>query len=141
MQQSYLRNQLVLFSGDHRGRFKPLIESIQRNFPQIQIYNAVNYYNGLQVLLSLSIDLLVTEAETRTGDILVYIAAGRRIPVLVIIDGHEAPDYLQQLTAMEARFAHSGQTDQQIMERIEATLFSSKRRPTGKPLLDIRALI
>ena len=111
----------VLFSGQNMEAFQPIIQKLQTDRPQIQIYQALTHYDALQLILSLSFDLMVSETGTRAGMDLIDMALSRQVPTLGIFDGKAPPGSFRP-RAPQVTFIHFDQNAEDIVKVIDETL-------------------
>jgi len=124
----------VLFSAQDMEAFQPIIQKLQTDCQQLQIYQASTHYDALQLILSLSFDLMVSETGTRAAMDLIDMALNRQIPTLGLFNG-KAPPESSYPGAPQLAFIHFGQNIEDILKVIDETL-AIQCRPRWRRLWD-----
>jgi hypothetical protein len=100
------KHRKVLFSGGEIGNLNPLVEQLQADCPLIQFYQASTYDDGLQLLLSLSFDLLIAGLNNKANAALVDLALSRQVPVIIFLNGKESPEIIKHLDHLKPKASY-----------------------------------
>jgi hypothetical protein len=122
MKNSIPKHRKVLFSGGEMGMLKPVAQQLRADCPQVRVYQVFTYDDGLQLLLSLSFDLFISELESEPSADLLDLALSRQVPVLVILNGKEPPDFLKRLRSLKVKTVYSQQDIEEVACQIEKVL-------------------
>jgi hypothetical protein len=122
MKRSYIKHQKVLGLSANLRFLSLLKTEILGTYPQIQFYRATNHEDGLQMILSLSFDLVVLELSEELPPALIHLAVSRQFPVLALFNGDEFDEILEGARGLHKCAVFSKSDAKQILPLIEQIL-------------------
>ena len=124
MKTSISKHRKVLISSGEIGGLEAVVRQLRADCSQVQIYEAFTYDEGLQLLLSLSFDLFISHVDFQARNDLIDLALDRKVPVLVIHNGKEPPDFVKRLGSLRLESISSQQEVGEVACDIEKVLAS-----------------
>lgn len=118
MKKSLKKHAKVLVLNEETRLLRALEEETVRAYPEIQFYSAATYLDGLQLLLSLTFDLVVSEIEKEPGLSLMDVIISRRFPLLAMLDGGESVNLTKGLKNLDRCTAATQKDSQELITNL-----------------------
>ncbi len=87
-------------------------------YPTILLYKATTYEEGLQLVLSYTFDLVISEMGLKQGAEIIDLASRRNFPVVIISENGRSTEKLRRLYGPNIKAVSSKQDTMKIVQRI-----------------------
>ena len=67
---------------------------VSKVYPQVQFYKTTTYEDSLQMMLSLTFDLFISEIRKEPGSALIDLAISLKLPILALTNGAESHEII-----------------------------------------------
>ena len=122
MKNSLRNHKMVLGVHSHMEHLLEIEKELMGAHPTILFYKATTYEEGLQLMLSYTFDLVISETSVEQGTELIALALRRNFPVLIISENGQSPDELNQLYGLHIQAVSSKEDTTKIVQDIGKTL-------------------
>jgi hypothetical protein len=122
MKNSLRNHKMVLGVHSHMEHLLEIEKELMGAHPTILFYKATTYEEGLQLMLSYTFDLVISETSVEQGTELIALALRRNFPVLIISENGQSPDELNQLYGLKIQAVSSKEDTTKIVQDIGKTL-------------------
>ena len=122
MEKSIIEHKMVLGMHSQMDHLLKMEKNILSVYPKIIFYKATDYEEGLQLLLSLTFDLVILKIGVEKEKSLMELALRRNFPVILLSENGQYREGLEQITGLDPR-AHVQKADaRKIVPVIEDVL-------------------
>ena len=118
MKNSLRKHKMVLGVHSHMEHLLKMEKELVGAHPTILFYKATTYKEGLQLMLSYTFDLVVSETSVEQGTELIALALRRNFPVLIISENNQSPEELNQLHGLHIQAVSSQEDTTKIVQDI-----------------------
>jgi hypothetical protein len=96
-------------------------------YPAVQFHKATTYEEGLQLMLSYTFDLVISETRLKHGSDLIDLASRRNFPVVIISENGRSAEALRRLYGSKIKAVSSKQDTIKTVQRIGEILKVNKK--------------
>ena len=97
-------------------------KALKDAYPALQFHKATTYEEGLQLMLSYTFDLVISETGLKQGAELIELALHRNFPVVIISENGQSPEKLRRLYGLKIKVVSSKQDTMKTVRDIGMTL-------------------
>jgi len=131
MKNSLKKHKKVLGLHHERENLSKVEKEIVSAYPKILFYKADTYNEGLQLLLSLTFDLVVAEKNIEMGKSLIDLAISRNIPVILLSGNGSEAESFKNVDGFETEATLSGGNLERLVPAMEKALNSKHKFNVG----------
>jgi hypothetical protein len=121
--KNYLTERKMVLGLHHNmGHLLNMEEEIVGAYPKILFYKATSYWEGLQLLLSFTFDLVVSEMRREQDADLIDLAMRKKFPVLILSEKGHSAESVQNIYGLKAELVLQMGNMEKLVQEMEKTL-------------------